>query len=194
MDQKITIKIAERKYALSASSPEKEALIRTAAEGINKKLETLSASMPGRSELDKITMIALNLSITSLSQQREIEALIEQQQVRQRFILLGERGNPYPYYQQCDIYVQPSRFEGKSIAVDEAKCFARPIVVTDFGTVRDQIEDGVDGLIAPISPQGIADAVQRLLCSPQLRQTLSDNLQEEKTGNEEEIEKLYALL
>ena len=127
-------------------------------------------------------------------QQREIEALIEQQQVRQRFILLGERGNPYPYYQQCDIYVQPSRFEGKSIAVDEAKCFARPIVVTDFGTVRDQIEDGVDGLIAPISPQGIADAVQRLLCSPQLRQSLSDNLQEEKTGNEEEIEKLYALL
>ena len=75
MDQKITIKIAERKYALSASSPEKEALIRTAAEGINKKLETLSASMPGRSELDKITMIALNLSITSLSQQREIEAV-----------------------------------------------------------------------------------------------------------------------
>ena len=75
MDQKITIKIAERKYALSASSPEKEALIRTAAEGINKKLETLSASMPGRSELDKITMIALNLSITSLSQQREIETV-----------------------------------------------------------------------------------------------------------------------
>ncbi len=75
MDQKITIRIAERKYALSASSPEKETLIRTAAEGINKKLETLAATMPGRSELDKITMIALNLSITSLSQQREIEAV-----------------------------------------------------------------------------------------------------------------------
>lgn len=75
MDQKITIKIAERKYALSASSPEKESLIRTAAEGINKKLETLSATMPGRSELDKITMIALNLSITSLSQTRELEAM-----------------------------------------------------------------------------------------------------------------------
>ena len=75
MDQKITIKIAERKYALSASSPEKESLIRMAADGINKKLETLSATMPGRSELDKITMIALNMSISALSQSQENEAV-----------------------------------------------------------------------------------------------------------------------
>ena len=38
MDQKITIRIADRKYALTASSPENEELIRSAAAVINAKL------------------------------------------------------------------------------------------------------------------------------------------------------------
>lgn len=126
--------------------------------------------------------------------QSAIEAQIGEQNVRDCFFLLGERENPYPYFKQCDVYIQPSRFEGKSIAVDEAKCFARPIVVTDFGTVRDQIEDGVNGLVAEKTPQSIADAVERLLRSPELCRTLSDNLRAEETGNAAEIETLYALL
>ncbi len=124
----------------------------------------------------------------------EIESLVDAEDVRDCFFLLGERENPYPYFRQCDVYIQPSRFEGKSIAVDEAKCFARPIVVTDFGTVRDQIEDGVNGLIAEKTPQSIADAVERLLRSPELRRTLSENLGREQTGNAGEIETLYAFL
>ena len=125
---------------------------------------------------------------------QEIEALIDAHDVRDCFFLLGEKENPYPYFKQCDVYIQPSRFEGKSIAVDEAKCFARPIVVTDFGTVRDQIEDGVDGLIAEKEPQSIADAVERLLKTPELCRTLSENLGREPIGNAGEIETLYALL
>ena len=127
-------------------------------------------------------------------EQEKIESLIGEEDVRDCFFLLGERENPYPYFKNCDVYVQPSRFEGKSIAVDEAKCFARPIVVTDFGTVRDQIGDGVNGLIAEKTPQSIADAVERLLSEPQLRQTITENLLHEKTGNADEIETLYALL
>lgn len=126
--------------------------------------------------------------------QAQIEAQIRQKHLQQRFILLGERSNPYPYIASCDIYVQPSRFEGKSIAIDEAKCLAKPIVVTDFGTVHDQIEDGVNGLIAPMSAEGIADTAERLLCSAQLCESLSRHLQSEKLGNEEELEKLTALL
>ena len=126
--------------------------------------------------------------------QTQIEALIREKRLEQCFVLLGERSNPYPYVASCDIYVQPSRFEGKSIAIDEAKCLAKPIVVTDFGTVHDQIQDGVNGLIAPMSPEGIAEAVERLLDSPKICADLCANLHSEKLGNEEEIEKLYALL
>ncbi|MCR5485116.1 MAG: glycosyltransferase [Clostridiales bacterium] len=124
----------------------------------------------------------------------ETEDLIKSLGVSDRFILLGEKSNPYPYIDKCDIYVQPSRFEGKSIAIDEAKCLKKPIVSTCFTTVRDQIEDGVTGLICDISPEGIADKTELLLKDVSLRKKLSDNLSEEKQGNEEEALKLYKLI
>lgn len=111
-----------------------------------------------------------------------------------RFVFLGEQSNPYPFLRMCDIYVQTSQYEGKSIAIDEAKCLAKPIVVTNFETVFDQITDGVNGLITEMEPKKIAQAVGRLIDEPALRQSLSDALSQEKVGNEEEIQKFYALL
>ena len=110
------------------------------------------------------------------------------------FVLLGEKSNPYPYIKSCDIYVQPSRYEGKSIAIDEAKCLCKPIVVTNFPSVYDQIEHGVNGLICEMNAQSVADAVERLINDKALREKLSYNLSQEKIGNEEEIQKLYDLI
>lgn len=76
------------------------------------------------------------------------------------FITLeGAKANPYPYFRHCDIYVQPSRSEGYGIAICEAKIFDRPVIATDFPVAHDRIDNGSDGLICPMSPQGIADAV-----------------------------------
>lgn len=124
----------------------------------------------------------------------EIEALIVSCGVEENFILLGERSNPYPYIGQCDIYVQPSRYEGKSIAIDEAKCLCRPIVTTNFTTVADQIENGANGLVCEMNEKDIAEKVELLFKDENLRRKLTRNLMNEKTGNEEEIEKLYAIL
>ncbi|MBR3836475.1 MAG: glycosyltransferase [Clostridia bacterium] len=124
----------------------------------------------------------------------EIEKLIKELALENEFILLGERSNPYPYIAGCDIYVQPSRFEGKSIAIDEAKCLNKPIVTTNFTTVADQITDGVNGLVCEMNVTDIADKIERLIEDAALRARLSENLSMEKTGNEEEIEKLYGLI
>ncbi|MEE1065447.1 MAG: glycosyltransferase [Acutalibacteraceae bacterium] len=124
----------------------------------------------------------------------EIEALISSLGVENEFILLGERANPYPYIGQCDIYVQPSRYEGKSIAIDEAKCLCRPIVTTNFTTVADQINDGVNGLVCQMNETDIAEKIETLFNDKNLRKELEENLEKEKTGNEEEIEKFYAVL
>ena len=93
-----------------------------------------------------------------------------------RFILAGAKLNPYPDLARCDVYVQPSRFEGKSIALEEAKCLQRPILTTAFTTVRDQIEDGKTGVIAQIDAGDIAQKLRTLLADPALRQRLSDTL------------------
>src|SRR5690606_690821 len=56
-----------------------------------------------------------------------LESKIKELGLESRFILAGIKENPYPYVARADIYVQPSRFEGKSIAIDEAKILAKPI-------------------------------------------------------------------
>lgn len=111
--------------------------------------------------------------------------------LQDRFVLLGIRENPYPYVKAADIYVQPSRFEGKSIAIDEAKILAKPIVVTHFPSVVDQIDDRRNGLIVGMTPEAIAAGIIELLENPALGQTLHANLSQEKLGTEAEIEKLY---
>lgn len=123
----------------------------------------------------------------------DVEKVIAECGAGERFILLGERANPYPYIAQSDIYVQPSLFEGKSIAIDEAKCLLRPIVVTDFSTVHDQIEDGVDGLICEMNEGDMADKIEMLIENLSERERLIKNLEAEKLGNEDEIFKLYRL-
>ncbi|MCL2507589.1 MAG: glycosyltransferase [Oscillospiraceae bacterium] len=123
----------------------------------------------------------------------ELERLIREKKLEGRFALLGAKSNPYPFMRQCDIYVQPSRFEGKSIAIEEAKCLGKPIVTTAFTTVRGQIEDGVTGLIAEISAEGIAQKVKTLLDDPALMEKLSENLGG-YTGNESELDKFFELI
>lgn len=124
----------------------------------------------------------------------EIEQKIKEKNLEEKFILLGEKSNPYPYLAKCDVYVQPSYFEGKSIALDEAKCLAKPIVATKFTTVYDQLSDGETAVLAEMNAESIAEKIAQLLDDENLAKTLSENLKKMKHGNEEEIQKFYALL
>ena len=65
-------------------------------------------------------------------------------------IILGKRMNPYPYMKACDIYAQPSRYEGKSVTVREAQMLCKPVIITNYATSQSQIQDRVDGVIVPM--------------------------------------------
>ena len=108
-------------------------------------------------------------------------------------LLLGERSNPYVYMKWADILVQSSRYEGKSIVVDEAKILCLPIIATDYPSVNDNIKGGITGLVCPMNANGIADAIEHLSSDKVLRTRLFENLARERSGNEREIEK-YVLL
>ncbi|WOC33548.1 MULTISPECIES: glycosyltransferase [Caproicibacterium] len=123
-----------------------------------------------------------------------LQAQIQEYGLTEDIVFLGEQGNPYPFVKACDVYLQPSRFEGKSIAVDEAMALCKPILLTDFSTAKDQITDGETGLIVPMNPQGIAEGLERLLTDAALRGKLEQTLSEMDSSNVEEIQKLYALL
>lgn len=124
----------------------------------------------------------------------KLEQLIDMHQLTEHFHLVGIKENPYPYIKEADIYVQPSRFEGKSIAIDEAKILHKPIIVTNFSTAKDQIVHNQNGLIVDMNSEALAEGIQQLIENESLRQFFSNQLSKENFGTELEIEKLYALI
>lgn len=123
-----------------------------------------------------------------------VERLIRENNVEENLILLGAKLNPYPYIKDADIYVQPSRYEGKSVALDEVKVLCRPVVVTDFSTVHDQFTDGINALIAKINAEDIAEKIICLINDKTLRVRFENNLKQEKTSNEEQAEIFKSLI
>ena len=114
--------------------------------------------------------------------------------VSDRVILLGKKENPYPYIKACDIYVQPSRYEGKSITVREAQILCKPVIVTNYPTVSSQIQDGVDGIIVPMDVDACAQEMVEFIRNKKKQERIETYLKEHDYGNESEIEKIYKLV
>jgi len=106
-------------------------------------------------------------------------SLIKENNLDDRFILLGERVNPYPFFKECDIYVQPSRIDAYCLTLTEAKIFNKPIVATLFMGSKEQLNDNENAIIVETTPEGIAVGVQKLLDNKDLREKLINNLKEE---------------
>lgn len=123
-----------------------------------------------------------------LIRQKILEAGMEE-----HVILLGKKENPYPYIKACDLYVQPSRYEGKCVTVREAQMLGKPVVITRYATSSSQLEDGVDGVVVPMDNEGCAEGIAVLLRNPEEMARLSDCCQQRDYTNAAEIGKLYAL-
>lgn len=123
-----------------------------------------------------------------------IKNLIKEYKLENNFILLGKLMNPYPYMKEADLYVQPSRYEGKAVTVVEAQILAKPVIITNYPTAKSQVMDGVDGYITDLSVEGIASGLERLYADHELRKRLSVNCENKDYGNGYELEKLYKLI
>lgn len=109
-------------------------------------------------------------------------------------IILGKKDNPYPYIKKCDIYIQPSRYEGKAVTVREAQILNKPVIITDFPTSNSQLNDGVDGLIVPIANESCAKGIVNVINNKSLQDRLIKNTKIINYSNESEINKIYELV
>ena len=128
------------------------------------------------------------------SDEELIRNKIKEFDMEERVILLGKKENPYPYIKNCDLYVQPSRYEGKCVAVREAQMLGKPVVITDYPTSKSQLEDGVDGIIVPMENQLCADGIAELLNDSEKMNELSANCKKRDYSNSSEVEKIYQLM
>jgi glycosyltransferase involved in cell wall biosynthesis len=119
---------------------------------------------------------------------------INQLGIHESFILEGMVPNPYPYIKNADIIVQTSRFEGKSLVLDEAKILGKPIVSTNYPTVFDQIRDKVTGVIVEMKAESIAAGIEQILSDNELKEKLISNCLAEGNESEQEMEKVYRII
>ena len=119
---------------------------------------------------------------------------IKEKGLDEDMIFVGIHSNPYPYMKLSDIYVQPSRFEGKSISLDEAKILCKPIVVTNFSTVGDQFENRKNATICEMNGKALANAIIELIKEPTLQESYREYLEIHLIDNSSEVNKLYKYL
>lgn len=124
-------------------------------------------------------------------ERKNLEELILRYGLKDKFILLGERENPYPYIRECDIYVHATRFEGWSIAIAEAKILKKPIIATKTAGVVEMLSTG--SVIIDLSEQEIVDAIYSLVTDVQLRNNLIKEL-DTPWERPNDISKIYRLL
>lgn len=109
-------------------------------------------------------------------QRRQLELFVKKNHLNAQVKFLGVKNNPYPYFCAADIYVQPSLFEGKSIAVQEAKILQRLMVVTDVTGMNEIIEHEKTGIICKPSAQALAKAIVDFHTDVELQQKIKENL------------------
>lgn len=108
------------------------------------------------------------------SMKQQLEKWISAEGMQQQFVLEGVTSNPYPYMKAAWAIVQPSRVEGKSVVLDEAKILHKRIIITNYPSATDQLTDGVNGMIAEMAPQAVAEAILRLLDDTALAAKLTE--------------------
>ncbi len=110
------------------------------------------------------------------------------------FLLLGQADNPYPYYAQADLYVHATRYEGKSIAVQEAQTLGCAVIASDCNGNREQVEDGKDGILCRLTPKDIAEKIEELYLSEEKRKMLGGTAKKKEISHKRQLQLFQRLL
>ena len=124
----------------------------------------------------------------------ELEAKIRELGLGQDFFLPGAVENPYPYMAQADLYVHATRFEGKSIAIQEAQTLGCAIIASNCSGNREQIVPEIDGLLCEMTPDGICKSVRELLEDAEKRRHFGQAAANKKLSDSREVDKLLRLM
>lgn len=127
-------------------------------------------------------------------QRKFLEHLIKKYKVSESFVLLGATDNPYPYIKQADIYVQATRFEGKSCAVEEAQILNKPIVASDCTGNREQIIPDYDGILFPLGTENLVNTLKRVLNNPNILKVFSLHTEEKTLIFPDDLNNLLELI
>ncbi|MGM0805003.1 MAG: glycosyltransferase [Bacillota bacterium] len=122
-----------------------------------------------------------------------IRALIQKHNLQKHFILLGKQTNPYLFMKSADLYVQPSRYEGKAVTVEEAQILGKPVLITNYSTSKSQVSHGIDGYICDLSINGLVNGIEEIYHNEELRNQLIANCEKQDYCKSHLVNKLYQI-
>lgn len=123
----------------------------------------------------------------------QLETMIHKYSLKNQFILLGVKENPYPFIKDCDLYIQPSRQEGYCITLAEARALNKPIITTNTGA-SEQIKNENTGLIVKYDVEEMCKAIKRLIDDKSLSENFIKYLEKETADTTGEINKLFNIV
>jgi len=128
------------------------------------------------------------------AERAKLEKLIREHRVENSFILMGKKDNPYPYVKQADIYVHATRYEGKSIAIEEAQILGKAIAASDCTGNSEQIVSGHDGVLFPLTVDNIVKELKWLIDNPKIRDKYEKNTRVKTFEFTKDIEDMLSMI
>ncbi len=129
-----------------------------------------------------------------------INAKINEKQLQNKILLLGEKSSPSEYYDLCDVFVHLSYYENFGLVLLEAMAYGKPPIVLNpkasgVNTASDEIiQDGYNGYFVENDPQKIAEKIIEV---SKIGNIISDNCirtVKEKYTFERHLQGLYKLI
>lgn len=126
---------------------------------------------------------------------QNVENKIKDKKLDRFITLTGNQLNPYPFIRNCDLYVQPSYEEGYSTTICEAGILGKAMIgTTTSGGIREQLEDGVDGILADPNPESLAEKIEFLILNDNIKNEMERNILKKDFSNAGEYTKLRKVL
>jgi glycosyltransferase involved in cell wall biosynthesis len=105
---------------------------------------------------------------------QQIQQMVNELKIEENVVFTGELQDTRGAYAAMDVLAltsaQPEPFGN---VVMEAMGMGLPVIATNIGGSLDQVVDGVTGfLIPPANPEALAEAIEKLMKNPELRQQM----------------------
>jgi len=103
------------------------------------------------------------------------KALAQSLGVQDKVSFLGDRTDVPQLLAQSQIFILISHYEGLPISILEAMRAGLPVIATSVNGIPEEVEHGKTGLLVPRQDvKAIADAIQTLIQSPEIRQQMGE--------------------
>lgn len=127
-------------------------------------------------------------------ERNNISKLIKKNDLENNMILQGFKFNTGAILKDTTILVHPSKYEGKSNTIDEAKFYEVPVVATNFPTVTEQLDNNINSIITDMDSFSLYQGISNLISNEVLRNKIIYNLKQRKIKRIKVYEEFMELL